>query len=148
MRRNDHSLQQWSQFTHRLVTLSKLSICTSGPSNSANRLSFVDKSLLMKRLYFSFSMRFPKFWRSGNLWYRWSVESVHTKNIVSILHLLVALARHFRYTQIIIRELIIFKKLNIYREIKKIIVKGEYAFVRKRSLFCIASWAKSTTSFR
>ena len=27
---------------------------------------------------------------------RWSVESVHTKNIVSILHLLVALARHFR----------------------------------------------------
>ena len=28
---------------------------------------------------------------------KWSVESVHTKNIVSILHLLVALARHFRY---------------------------------------------------
>ena len=28
---------------------------------------------------------------------RWSVESVHTKNIVSILHLLVALARHFRW---------------------------------------------------
>jgi len=27
---------------------------------------------------------------------KWSVESVHTKNIVSILHLLVALARHFR----------------------------------------------------
>jgi len=27
---------------------------------------------------------------------RWSVESVHTKNIVSILHLLVALARHYR----------------------------------------------------
>jgi len=27
---------------------------------------------------------------------RWSVESVHTKNILSILHLLVALARHFR----------------------------------------------------
>jgi len=27
---------------------------------------------------------------------RWSVESIHTKNIVSILHLLVALARHFR----------------------------------------------------
>jgi len=27
---------------------------------------------------------------------RWSVESVHTKNIVSILHLLVALARHVR----------------------------------------------------
>jgi len=30
---------------------------------------------------------------------RWSVESVHTKNIVSILHLLVALARHFRWVQ-------------------------------------------------
>ena len=30
---------------------------------------------------------------------KWSVESVHTKNIVSILHLLVALARHFRYKQ-------------------------------------------------
>merc|ERR1712241_1289460 len=28
--------------------------------------------------------------------HKWSVESVHTKNIVSILHLLVALARHFR----------------------------------------------------
>lgn len=27
---------------------------------------------------------------------KWSVESVHSKNIVSILHLLVALARHFR----------------------------------------------------
>ena len=27
---------------------------------------------------------------------KWSVDSVHTKNIVSILHLLVALARHFR----------------------------------------------------
>ena len=27
---------------------------------------------------------------------RWSIESIHTKNIVSILHLLVALARHFR----------------------------------------------------
>ncbi|XP_071445953.1 beta-parvin [Hetaerina americana] len=27
---------------------------------------------------------------------RWSVESIHSKNIVSILHLLVALARHFR----------------------------------------------------
>lgn len=27
---------------------------------------------------------------------KWSVESVHTKNIVSILHLLVSLARHFR----------------------------------------------------
>ena len=30
--------------------------------------------------------------------HKWSVESVHTKNIVSILHLLVALARHFRVT--------------------------------------------------
>ena len=30
------------------------------------------------------------------IYWRWSVESVHTKNIVSILHLLVALARHFR----------------------------------------------------
>lgn len=28
--------------------------------------------------------------------HKWSVESVHTKNIVSILHLLVSLARHFR----------------------------------------------------
>lgn len=28
--------------------------------------------------------------------YKWSVESVHTKNIVSILHLLVCLARLFR----------------------------------------------------
>lgn len=27
---------------------------------------------------------------------KWSVDSVHSKNIVSILHLLVALARHFR----------------------------------------------------
>jgi parvin len=27
---------------------------------------------------------------------KWSVDSVHTKNVVSILHLLVALARHFR----------------------------------------------------
>ncbi|XP_050696023.1 beta-parvin-like [Eriocheir sinensis] len=27
---------------------------------------------------------------------KWSVESIHTKNIVAILHLLVALARHFR----------------------------------------------------
>lgn len=27
---------------------------------------------------------------------KWSVESVHSKNIVTILHLLVALARHFR----------------------------------------------------
>jgi parvin len=27
---------------------------------------------------------------------KWSVESVHSKNIVAILHLLVALARHFR----------------------------------------------------
>lgn len=27
---------------------------------------------------------------------KWSVESVHLKNLVSILHLLVALARHFR----------------------------------------------------
>jgi len=33
--------------------------------------------------------------RSGGV-YKWSVESVHTKNIVSILHLLVSLARHFR----------------------------------------------------
>merc|ERR1712210_89840 len=32
---------------------------------------------------------------------RWSVESVHTKNIVSILHLLVALARHFRSGKVI-----------------------------------------------
>lgn len=28
--------------------------------------------------------------------YKWSVESVHSKNIVSILHLLVGLARQFR----------------------------------------------------
>ncbi|CAN7995312.1 unnamed protein product [Ixodes hexagonus] len=28
--------------------------------------------------------------------YKWSVESIHDKNIVSIIHLLVALARHFR----------------------------------------------------
>lgn len=27
---------------------------------------------------------------------KWSVDSVHSKNVVSILHLLVALARHFR----------------------------------------------------
>nr|CAD7451198.1 unnamed protein product [Timema bartmani] len=27
---------------------------------------------------------------------KWSVESVHSKNVVAILHLLVALARHFR----------------------------------------------------
>lgn len=27
---------------------------------------------------------------------KWSVESVHSKNIVAILHLLVSLARHFR----------------------------------------------------
>lgn len=27
---------------------------------------------------------------------KWSVESIHSKNIVAILHLLVALARHFR----------------------------------------------------
>lgn len=27
---------------------------------------------------------------------KWSVDSIHSKNIVSILHLLVALARHFR----------------------------------------------------
>lgn len=27
---------------------------------------------------------------------KWSVESVHSKNLVAILHLLVALARHFR----------------------------------------------------
>lgn len=27
---------------------------------------------------------------------KWSVESVHSKNIVAILHLLVALVRHFR----------------------------------------------------
>jgi len=33
--------------------------------------------------------------RSGGV-HKWSVESVHTKNIVSILHLLVSLARHFR----------------------------------------------------
>lgn len=28
--------------------------------------------------------------------YKWSVESIHQKNVVSIIHLLVALARHFR----------------------------------------------------
>ena len=28
--------------------------------------------------------------------HKWSVESIHSKNIVAILHLLVALARHFR----------------------------------------------------
>lgn len=27
---------------------------------------------------------------------KWSVESVHSKNLVAILHLLVSLARHFR----------------------------------------------------
>lgn len=27
---------------------------------------------------------------------KWSVESIHTKNIVAILHLLVSLVRHFR----------------------------------------------------
>ena len=27
---------------------------------------------------------------------KWDVESIHSKNVVSILHLLVALARHFR----------------------------------------------------
>lgn len=27
---------------------------------------------------------------------KWSVESVHSKNVISILHLLVALARHYR----------------------------------------------------
>ena len=27
---------------------------------------------------------------------KWSVESIHTKNLVAIVHLLVALARHFR----------------------------------------------------
>jgi parvin len=27
---------------------------------------------------------------------KWSVESIHSKNIVAILHLLVALVRHFR----------------------------------------------------
>lgn len=27
---------------------------------------------------------------------KWSVESVHSKNMVAILHLLVALVRHFR----------------------------------------------------
>jgi len=27
---------------------------------------------------------------------KWSVESVHTKNLVAIFHLLVALVRHFR----------------------------------------------------
>ena len=36
------------------------------------------------------------FQRSNSGVHKWSVESVHTKNIVSILHLLVALARHFR----------------------------------------------------
>lgn len=30
---------------------------------------------------------------SGN---KWSIDSIHSKNIVSILHLLVALVRHFR----------------------------------------------------
>lgn len=34
--------------------------------------------------------------RSNSGVHKWSVESVHTKNIVSILHLLVALARHVR----------------------------------------------------
>jgi parvin len=27
---------------------------------------------------------------------KWTVESVHSKNVVAILHLLVALVRHFR----------------------------------------------------
>jgi parvin len=27
---------------------------------------------------------------------KWTVESIHSKNIVAILHLLVALVRHFR----------------------------------------------------
>ena len=27
---------------------------------------------------------------------KWNVESIHSKNVVSILHLLVSLARHFR----------------------------------------------------
>ena len=39
---------------------------------------------------------FVRLQRSGGGVHKWSVESVHTKNIVSILHLLVALARHFR----------------------------------------------------
>jgi len=28
--------------------------------------------------------------------YQWSVQSIHTKSLVPILHLLVALARHYR----------------------------------------------------
>lgn len=27
---------------------------------------------------------------------KWSVESIHSKNVIAILHLLVSLARHFR----------------------------------------------------
>lgn len=29
-------------------------------------------------------------------YYKWSVQSIHSKNLVAILHLLVALARHYR----------------------------------------------------
>ena len=55
--------------------------------NATRSLSFVKETLVNSK--FKFLMKCQQA--------RWSVESVHTKNIVSILHLLVALARHFRW---------------------------------------------------
>jgi hypothetical protein len=47
--------------------------------------------LLRHPLFFGQVLSLPR-WSQQ----KWSVESVHSKNIVAILHLLVALARHFR----------------------------------------------------
>lgn len=54
---------------------------------------------------------------------KWSVESVHSKNLVAILHLLVSLARHFRApirlpenvtVNVVIVQVIFFLKIFIF----------------------------------
>merc|ERR1712165_325266 len=48
------------------------------------------------RVVLTFANRVLGIGQNRSVMPKWSVESVHTKNIVSILHLLVALVRHFR----------------------------------------------------
>lgn len=60
---------------------------------------------------------------------KWSVESIHSKNIVPILHLLVALARHFRapvrLPENVTAAVVVVKviKFNVIMVVKKVKIK-------------------------
>lgn len=69
-----------------ILTKSKLDVPEVTQSEEGQRQKLAVVLRAVNRVLYGTSKPVPK----------WSVDSIHSKNIVSILHLLVALARHFR----------------------------------------------------